>query len=50
VCHLIPVWTNDENPFEHLGGKCVLKPSDNSLFKAKPKESAETDAPKETKV
>ena len=34
-----PVRTNDENPFEHLGGKCVLKPSDHPM--------AKTDASKE---
>jgi hypothetical protein len=41
VGHPIPIRTNDENPFEHLGGKVVLKPSDHPLFNAKPEESVE---------
>jgi hypothetical protein len=42
VGHPIPVRTDNENPFEHLGGKCVLKPSDHPMFKAKPDASEES--------
>lgn len=41
VGHPVPVRTDNKNPFEHLGGKCVLKPSDHPLFNAKPEESVE---------
>lgn len=43
VGHPTPVRTNDENPFEHLGGKCVLTPSSHPLFNGKPEESKEDD-------
>lgn len=36
VGRIVPVQTEKENPFEHLSAKCVFKPSDHPMFKAKP--------------
>ena len=42
----VPVQTEKENPFEHLGGKCVLKPSDHPMYKRA--ESVESEEPEES--